>query len=172
MLILNEWESSIKQLEKDLDTVSNEMKLYLNGIDDRTLDEKVFKLRTFRSNVYELLNQIQHESLLVKSITHLLIVHNIEHDKKTIIEWNPRQTGTGEEPDVRITNANKGIMINVECTTSERPIGSIDKRMKTTLLNLSNLNGQNYYVVLTKEMLQRAETKIKANDYKIEVIRL
>ena len=82
--------------------------------------------------------------------------------------WNPRQTGAADEPDLRGSIGSETV-VSAEITTSGRPIGAIDKRMATTLGNLSNMSGRKFYFVRTENMRRRAQTKVDKAGYDIEV---
>jgi hypothetical protein len=93
-----------------------------------------------------------------------------------IWEWNPHQTGGNDEPDL-VGKNNKGIILySIEATTSEKPIGVIDKRIKNTLIKIQKFKGNLMYFVRTNAMKVRAESKLKKlgelerNWKKIEII--
>ena len=65
---------------------------------------------------------------------------------------------------------NGKIILSAEATTSEKPQGSIDSRMRDTLFKLNKMEGYKYYFIRTKEMEQRAKTKIKKNKLNIDVV--
>ena len=74
------------------------------------------------------LNQIQHECLILQGLEWLR--------KNGFIsvadwEWNPRQTGTSTEPDLRGRTAGE-ILISAEASASEFPKGLIDTRAPFT----------------------------------------
>lgn len=126
-------------------------------------------LRRLRAEVYEDLNQIQHEAMLLQ--TARLLEEDEFRGKAVEWWWNPRQTGGDLEPDLR------GVIdgqpaVSVEATASEDPQGTIDTRMASTLLKLSRMPGAKYYFVRSGKMEQRAKTKIRKADYPIEVRRL
>lgn len=162
-------------LTSELNEIAKSMQKYIeivkNNPDD--IDAQILELKVFRSNSYESLNQIQHEWLLVKALKWLSTTHHMQlEDNKYLIEWNPRQTGNGDEPDIRIINKEKNFEINCEATTSKNPVGVIDSRINKHLQCLSKLTGLKYYFVMTNKMKQRAETKIYNNGWDIEVIKL
>lgn len=129
--------------------------------------DQIKKLRSIRKNVYEDLNQIQHEHLLISAIGWLVNDERFFKDVKW--SWNPRQTGDRTEPDIR-GQKNEEIIISAEATTSEAPVGSIDKRMKGVLNKLNEMDGEKFYFVSTKAMKQRAKTKIEKLGYDIAVV--
>jgi len=85
--------------------------------------------------------------------------------------WNPRQTGSAKEPDLQGKVAGR-IAVSAEITASERPIGSIDQRMSTTLQKLSKMEGRLIYFVSTETMEKWARTKVSEAGYQIEVRRV
>lgn len=126
-------------------------------------------LLRLRQLIYEDLNQIQHEDFAFRAAQFLRKSEFKGYNLKWF--WNPRQTGNESEPDLRATN-NKEIVLSAEVTTSERPIGSIDSRMRDTLKKLANMPGRKFYFVRTKEMENRAITKTSKLSVPIEVLRI
>jgi hypothetical protein len=63
-------------------------------------------------------------------------------------------------------------VILAEITTSDRPVGVIDGRMRRTLEKLSRMQGSRYYFVRTEKMEQRALTKVRKASWAITVVRL
>ena len=140
-----------------------------NVTEDRaeTIDDGIAILRNIRSEVYEDLNQIQHEAMILRAARFL----GGQYGKKIKWEWNPRQTGTGDEPDLR--GSHKGrIILSAEVTTSEEPVGKIDGRMRETLAKLAVMEGDKYYFVGMASMAKRAQTKVQKNGYKIKIIKI
>lgn len=125
-------------------------------------------LNDLRAEVYEDLNQIQHEALLVEAIQFMESQNRLPRNIHWL--WNPRQTGDSSEPDIRGIVLNK-IMISAEATTSETPRGKIDKRMKSTLEKLSKMEGELFYFVRSEKMLTRALTKVAKLHFNIKVIK-
>jgi hypothetical protein len=136
------------------------------GKEPQSLDEGITVLELLRRSVSEDLNQIQHERMIIKAARSL---QNGEF-MGTQIDWfwNPRQTGTKSEPDLRGVVKGK-VVVSAEITASERPIGAIDKRMSTTLTKLSEMPGRRLYYVGTSSMAQRANTKVEKAGFCIEV---
>ncbi len=131
----------------------------------KALDEGIKMLACLRENAYELTNQLQHEALILEAAA------DIAKDWGDLCiewSWNPRQTGSVEEPDLQ-GEVNGDIVISAEVTTSRRPIGMVDQRMAKILKKLSRLPCQRIYCVRTPEMRRRAETKIRKAGYDIEV---
>jgi hypothetical protein len=128
----------------------------------------IAQLRIIRSSVYEDINQIQHEYLILQALRWLL---QNGFASEITWEWNPRQTGTANEPDLR-GNSIGTVLISAEASASEKPVGVIDSRMKVTLHKLSQMAGQKYYFVCSDEMACRARTKIAKQSWPITVVRL
>jgi hypothetical protein len=131
--------------------------------------ERIRVLGDLRSAVYEALNQLPHEWLALRAREYL-VEHRPEL-RNALWSWNPHQTGTSAEPDLRARRAGN-ILASVEVTTSQRPVGTIDARMRETLKKLARLKGELYYFVVSPEMSQRARTKIKKLGAHIEVVEL
>lgn len=126
-------------------------------------------LNHLRRAIYEDLNQIQHEAMILRAAQSLQ--RNDLTGQKVEWYWNPRQTGTAEEPDLQGIVAGR-IVVSAEITASERPIGTIDRRMSTTLEKLSKMPGKRIYFVWTEAMEKRARTKVRDAGYQIEVRRV
>jgi len=162
----------ITSLYEAQNKVLSDIQLCIKRIHDLTQEpveavkEGIATIRAIRTAVYEELNQIQHEEMILRAIDYL--------QKKTLgvgkIEWswNPRQTGSGDEPDL-VGRENNRIKISAEITTSEKPIGVIDKRMRRTLDKLNKMEGSRYYFVRTTVMESRALTKVSNSNYTIKV---
>lgn len=130
------------------------------------LESGISILERFRQMIYEDLNQIQHEAMILKAAR--LLQGNDFAEKHVDWYWNPRQTGGTEEPDLR--GIIKGrIVLSAEITSSEKPIGSIDLGIRKTLKKLSKMPGKRIYFVRTESMAMRARTKISKAGYQIEV---
>jgi hypothetical protein len=128
----------------------------------------IAQLREIRASVYEDLNQIQHEYLLLRALAWLLANG---FDSSVKWEWNPRQTGSGNEPDLR-GRVNDRVVISAEASTSENPVGLVDSRMRDTLEKLSQMEGEKFFFVSTVKMANRAKTKISKASWTIKVVRL
>ncbi|UWF50134.1 hypothetical protein NYP20_03995 [Pseudomonas sp. N3-W] len=131
--------------------------------------EAVRILQILRAEIYEDLNQIQHEHLIICAAEWLL--SGGVCDLNTEWYWNPRQTGDDVEPDLRGV-ANGVTLVSAEITTSANPVGTIDSRMRNTLAKLSQQSGNLFYFVQTEAMAKRAETKIRKSGWSIQVILL
>src|SRR5215472_13870013 len=118
----------------------------LSAQDVEDLSGGIEQLREIRSSVYEDLNQIQHECLLLRGLAWLLA--NGFSSKIEKWEWNPRQTGSGTEPDLRGSVSGK-ILVSAEASSSEFPAGKVDSRMRDTLEKLSHMEGEKFYFVST-----------------------
>jgi hypothetical protein len=126
------------------------------------------QLREIRSSIYENLNQIQHEFLLLQGLAWL---SKNGFESEIDWDWNPRQTGGGNEPDLR-GSVNGKILVSAEASTSEKPQGILDTRMRKTLEKLSRMDGQRFYFVSSDEMMKRAETKILKANWSIKVVKV
>lgn len=126
-------------------------------------------LQCLRKETYEDLNQIQHEAMILRAARSL--ERNNLAGEEVEWYWNPRQTGAAEEPDLRGIVAAR-IEVSAEITASDRPIGTIDKRMSATLEKLCKMPGKRVYFVLTEAMERRASTKVREAGYQIEVRRV
>src|SRR4030042_4004815 len=148
------------------DKVLSDMNKFISTIrryvkdDVLSLSDGLVRLRNVRSSVYENLNQIQHEYLILQGL--LWLSENGFNQPEISWYWNPRQTGDAEEPDLRATVKNK-IVVSAEATTSESPQGTIDSRMRDTLVKLSRMEGSKYYFIRTTVMENRARTKVARN---------
>lgn len=165
----------IDKIEEAGEKVLRDMNSFLSSV--RGLSAKnvtdlksgLSKLRNIRSSVYENLNQIQHEYLILQGL--IWLSENAHTSHNVCWYWNPRQTGDASEPDLRGVH-NGSVVISAEATTSEKPQGVIDSRMKNTLEKLEEMPGEKYYFVRTGAMEKRAKTKIEKNGWHISVIAL
>jgi len=123
--------------------------------------------RLFRE-VSEDLNQIQHEFLILHGLRWL---RGNGFESEIDWEWNPRQTGTADEPDLR-GSLNGATLISAEASASELPGGMIDTRMRETLEKLSRMPGQKFYFVRTDEMATRARTKVTKANWPVRVVKV
>lgn len=130
------------------------------------LEDQIKLINQIRKEIYEDLNQFQHAYLLIKSAEYFKTKFP-EIDKW---EWHPFQTSGDLEPDLRGYCMDK-VLINVEATTAQNPKGKIDTGMKKTLFKLNqHIQGDNYYVIQTDKMLERAKSKIKNNNLNIRTL--
>ncbi len=165
----------IEKIEEAKEKVLSDMNSFIssvrsyseNNVSDLSIGIKL--LRNIRSSVYENLNQIQHEHLILQGL--LWLKDNGYDDKEIIWYWNPRQSGDSSEPDLRAIK-NKTVIISAEATTSEKPQGVIDSRMRDTLIKLNTMEGEKYYFIKTESMEKRAKTKISKNGLRICVVNL
>jgi hypothetical protein len=127
-----------------------------------SIGEGISLLLTLRQEIYEDLNQIQHEHLILRGAEWLRANGHDEPEKQWF--WNPRQTGGKKEPDLAVFLGGQQI-VSAEVTASENPQGTIDEHMTSTLEKLSGMPGHQLYFVRTKSMRTRAETKIKKAAY-------
>ena len=160
-------------IKKAKSVLENKISDQLSGLKNilnspgNSLTEKIELLRSVRSAVYEDLNQFQHENLIIKVATEL------QQDFRKVDQWkwHPNQTGGKSEADLQ-GYMNGKIILSAEITTSLRPIGAIDKRMRTTLEKLDELEGNKFYIVQTEAMAQRARSKINNFNFDITVLQL
>lgn len=124
-------------------------------------------LMALRKDIYEELNQIQHESLAVRAVEWLKGSGYGAAELEWF--WNPRQTGDDKEPDVRAV-LNKKVIVSAEASASDSPKGTIDSHMAKTLEKLSKMDGEKFYFVRTNQMAKRAETKVKKGSWAIKVV--
>jgi len=129
----------------------------------------VAALSKLRAESYEALNQIQHEYAALCAVRWL--VSQGHAPEGTRWKWNPRQTGDATEPDIR-GMVNGRVVISGEVTTSARPIGVIDRRMRSTLDKLAGMEGARFYFVLSDRMRKRADTKVRKAGHDLVVVRL
>lgn len=134
-----------------------------------TPDDAVRVLQRVRAETYEDLNQIQHEHLSVCAAEWLLKQDICSPDTQWY--WNPRQTGDSTEPDLA-GKADGATVVSAEITTSAKPNGVIDTRMRKTLAKLTRQPGQLFYFVRTQAMAARAGTKIRKAGWTIRVTHL
>ena len=137
--------------------------------DVNSLSEGIHRLRQIRSALYENLNQIQHEYLILQGLSWLCA--RGYSGKNLEWYWNPRQTGDSKEPDL-LAKQNDQVVLSAEATTSEKPQGVIDTRMRNTLAKLSDMEGKKFYFVRTVAMAQRARTKVTKNSWNIKVVEI
>ncbi|OGO24008.1 MAG: hypothetical protein A2Z28_03610 [Chloroflexi bacterium RBG_16_51_9] len=136
-------------------------------VDD--LESSLEMLKTLRGLVYEKMNQIPHEALILKTAKLL----QDEFYPNIHIEWlwNPRQTGKKSEPDLQGLDKEK-VIVSAEITTSSKSQGTINTRMAFVLQKLSAMPGDKYYVVTTEDMEHSAKSKISSLGYQINILRV
>lgn len=165
----------IGDIEKAKAKVLADMNTFLSSVrklcaeNASDLNDGLSRLRYIRSSVYENLNQIQHEYLILQGLIWLNSNGHIPVNTQWF--WNPRQTGDSTEPDLR-GSLNGKVIISAEATTSEKPQGVIDTRMRNTMAKLNEMEGEKFYFVRTNAMETRAKTKMKNNSWQISVIKL
>lgn len=140
----------------------------LNG-DIITVADGVNLLKSLRLVSYENINQLQHEEMALRAAR--LLQENEFPGIPLAWYWNPRQTGDGAETDLR-ASLNGEIMVSAEVTTSERPIGTIDTRMRDTLAKLNRMQGRRFYFVRTGSMEHRAKSKVDRAGFAVEIKRI
>lgn len=165
----------IDNIEQAKEKVLTDMNSFLSSVRNLAgenitdLRAGLFTLRNIRSSVYENLNQIQHEYLILEGL--IWLNSNGHAHPDTQWYWNPRQTGDSTEPDLRGISGGKAV-ISAEATTSEKPQGVIDTRMKNTMAKLNEMKGNKFYFIRTNPMEMRANTKAKNNSWQITVVKL
>ena len=137
--------------------------------DPQTVAEAVTILVRLREGVYENLNQLQHEYLIIRAAVWLRENGLVPPDAAWF--WNPRQTGDQTEPDLAADQAGARV-VSAEVTASANPKGVIDSRMAKTLAKLNRMPGSKYYFVGTEAMRQRAQTKVSKSCWSIRVVSL
>jgi hypothetical protein len=141
----------------------------LAGENASELSVGLYKLRSIRLSVYENLNQIQHEYLILQGL--IWLSSNALVPTGTQWYWNPRQTGDSTEPDL-LGIVDGHVVISAEATTSEKPQGVIDVRMKNTLKKLNEMPGRKFYFIRTDLMEMRAKTKVLNNGWGISIVKV
>lgn len=152
---------------RDMESIVLKMR-HLSSQDVADMRHGFMQLAKIRSSVSEDLNQILHECLILRG---LLWLFENGFGPQVVWEWNPRQTGSGDEPDLR-GSVNGGIVVSAEATASEEPKGILDSRMRDTLKKLSGMEGEKFYFVCTDAMASRARTKISKAVWPIKVVRV
>jgi len=164
--------SNLKMAEKDIFRKAKRLIVEVRRAsteDPSNLKSAIEVLQHLRRTIYEDLNQIQHEEMILRAA---LALQSNEFSKEDMEwYWNPRQTGGPDEPDLRGTVRGQ-ITLSVEVTASENPKGIIDQRMQKTLKKLSQMRGRKIYFVRTETMENRAITKVSKAGYQIEVMRV
>lgn len=168
MTPLGALEDAKAKVLSDTHRCMNQIRLIATEAFDTPL-EGVKLLGQLRSEIYEDLNQIQHEYLIVCAAEWLL--EKGVADPQAEWFWNPRQTGGSDEPDLKGLTGG-GEVIAAEVTSSARPVGVIDKRMRNTLEKLSRQEGKLFYFVQSAAMEVRAKTKVRTGEWNIEVVNL
>lgn len=133
----------------------------------QTVDKGVEVLRRLQGKMYEDLNQIQHEFMILRAAEWLLDQNVCTAD--TVWSWS--RNGGANEPDLR-AERNGLVLLSAEITTSREPKGMIDRRMGRALEKLSRMAGRRYYFAATPSMCQRADTKIRRAGWQIQAVHL
>jgi len=138
----------------------------LSSPDIQDVAEGSARLRRIRSEIYENLNQVQHEYVILQGL-HWLASNGFSHE--VVWEWNPRQTGGREEPDLRGTHDGR-VAASAEATASQEPKGGLDSRMRDTLEKLTKMEGEKFYFVCAHAMAQRAQKKVRDAGWRVRVV--
>ena len=158
-----------------LNDVMNDARKLLATLRDQSIhepttpSEAIKILENIRQEIYEHLNQIQHEYLIIRAA--MWLQSNDPKLNRVSWFWNPRQTGDKNEPDLA-ADKESGRLISAEITASKSPTGVIDKRMTETLIKLNPMSGNKFYFVRTESMYKRALTKVSKNEWNIKVVLL
>ena len=123
--------------------------------------DAVSLLDQVRRAVYEDLNQIPHEMLILDAIEWLLAQQKCPPD--TQWSWNPRQTGGANEPDI-VGRHSDSVVVSCEVTASFSPKGAIKTRMHKTLNKLAEMEGDLYYFVRTETMANCAYKQLGSDN--------
>ena len=128
------------------------------------LNSQVELLAKIRMGLYEDLNQLQHVALIIK------VAEQLQKNFPKITKWcwHAKQTSHPEYADLT-GYIKKKVFLNAEVTTSSKPVGTIDQRMKSTLVSLNTKEGLKFYFVLTDEMFNRATSKKKRYNLDIDI---
>jgi hypothetical protein len=154
-------EKLLREIRRCLESVRQAIKR-----DPITASDGVNLLNSLRKVSYEDINQLQHEEMALSAAR--LLQETEFRGERLDWYWNPRQTGDAAEPDLRAVR-NGEIMVSAEVTTSQRPIGTIDTRMRDTLAKLNKMPGRRFYFVKTGSMEHRAKSKVKRAGFAVEV---
>lgn len=128
------------------------------------LESGIVFLADLRRAVYEEINQLQHEALLLRAIEWLS--PTLPAGVRWL--WNPRQQGGSDEPDLRAMIGDE-IVVSAEASAAELPQGAIDRQIRQALERLWPMNGRKYYFACTPRMERRARTKVRNRGFDIIV---
>jgi hypothetical protein len=164
----------MKGIASERSDLFKELKIMIGGVKGlvekplTSIEDGISLLSSLRELAYEDINQIQHAAMIISAREYLERTqkHNLSW------KWNPRNSGTSLEPDLQGSNIEESVLLVAEITTSSEPVGTIQKRMASTLAKLNNLAGEKFYFVQTDRMVTRANTKINKGNYDIKVIKL
>ncbi|WP_242218936.1 hypothetical protein [Shinella zoogloeoides] len=134
-----------------------------------SIDQAVPILADYRKEIYEDLNQIQHEYALVRAME-WFNAHRPDLGG-LVWYWNPRAGGAKDEPDLRGADLH-GVRISAEVTTSPHAIGVLHSRMVRTLAKLSFMEGERFYFVVGTRMERQAQNSVEKKGYSISVVNL
>ena len=136
--------------------------------DPRTYSKGLGKLFELPKAVYEHLNQLQHEGLLLDAIA-WFIAEGIVRSNVTWL-WHPRQTSGKGEPDLKAV-LNGTTVVCAEATAAAAPKGTTRKRLEAELERCpSDCQAGNYYCfVRTVEMERTASGIVKTRKLQVTV---
>jgi hypothetical protein len=132
--------------------------------DVKDADYGIALLTLLRAEIGEDLNQIQHEYLILRGVRWL-----VADRCGSSLEWNPRQTGSGNEPDLR-GRGTAGLWYRRKRRHRRIRSERFDGRMKKTLAKLSQMEGIKFYFICTEPMEKRAKFKVASNGWAIKVV--
>lgn len=156
------------EIEKEL--LVKQVDLFFNDLVDLTkdipfdLNERVGRINLIRARTYERTNQLQHRNLLIR-IVEYFVSQQVDISMWT---WHPEQSSDEDFADITGFKDDK-VVLNIEATTSSKPIGKPRLQMKKTLDSLNSKQGQKYYFVQTLEMYNSAIKTVNAEKYDITV---
>lgn len=166
MQTLGTLEEANDKVRRDIEKLFTQLTNLTTNWQSLSVESGIDRLRVIRTKAYEELNQIQHEFAILRAAQ--MLGEELGAKPPVVWSWNPRQTGGHGEPDLRATGDGK-VILSAEVTTSEKPQGVIDTRMRKTLAKLAQMEGCKFYIVTSQAMARRAETKIKNNGWLIKV---
>lgn len=131
------------------------------------LESGIAFLADVRRAVYEEINQLQHEALLLRAVEWLS--PSLPGDVRW--HWNPRQQGGNGEPDLRALVGDV-IVVSAEASAAEIPRGVIDRRIRQALEKLRRMDGRKFYFACTPRMERRARSKVRNRGFDDIVVQL
>jgi hypothetical protein len=134
--------------------------------DPITASDGVHLLNSLCKVSCEDINQLRHEEMALSAAR--LLQETEFRGERLDWYWNPRRTGDIAEPDLSAVR-NGEIMVSAEVTTSQRPIGTIDTRMRDTLASLNKMPGRRFYFVKTGSVEHRAKSKVKRAGFAVKI---
>ena len=104
----------------------------------------------------EQINQLPHRHVT------LLAIQSVQRyrpsTRKLKWNWHPEQTSSRGDADATACTREGREVVQIEATTSPKPGGAIDSKMRKKLEELSKMKGRyKYYCVVSKSMAKRAK---------------